>query len=75
MTSLRKSLLLLILFLAFAYNLERLDFGQENVIDIQSFVYVLLLVAVTSMIGIAITRRFSVYTILAFWGAISKIPS
>ena len=70
MTSLRKSLLLLILFLAFAYNLERLDFGQENVIDIQSFVYILLLVAVVSMIGITITRRFSVYTILAFWGAI-----
>ncbi|HNT24281.1 MAG TPA: hypothetical protein PKM21_07945 [Anaerolineales bacterium] len=70
MTSLRKSLLILILFMAFAYNIERLDFGQENLIDIQSFVYVQLLVAVVTMIAIPITRRFSIYAILAFWIAI-----
>ena len=48
MRQLRRSILLLLLALTIFFNIERLDFNQQNVIDIQSFVYVLAIVVVSA---------------------------
>lgn len=52
MLTLRRAILALVINLAVLYNIERLDFGQTNVIDIQSVVYVLALVMVLCVIAI-----------------------
>jgi hypothetical protein len=48
----------LVVDLAIIFNIERLDYGQENVIDIASFVYVLGLLAVVAVIGVPGLRRW-----------------
>src|SRR3990172_3789753 len=67
MNNLRRSIIVLISLLAIFYNIERFDFGEENVIDIQSFVYVFGLAAVLSVIFIPVLHRSSIYLPLALW--------
>ena len=67
MKHLRQSFSALLIHLAIFYNIERLDFGQQNVIDIQSFVYVLGLVALISVIFIPALRRLHVSVSLVLW--------
>src|SRR3990172_12425882 len=67
MNNLRRSIIALISLLAIFYNIERFDFGQENVIDIQSFVYVIGLAAVLSIIFIPVLHRSSIYLPLVLW--------
>lgn len=52
MKYLRRSIITLLLIVAVFFNIERLDFGAENLIDIHSFTYVLLLVAVISTLTV-----------------------
>lgn len=67
MKHLRQSFFALLIHLTIFYNIERLDFGQQNVIDIQSFVYVLGLVALISIIFVPALRRLHVSVSLALW--------
>jgi GGDEF domain-containing protein len=70
MKHLSRSAILLLITLALFFNIERLDFGEANVIDIASFVYVLGLAAVLSLILIPILRRSNVAVSTALWTGI-----
>lgn len=71
MTQLRLSLLILIIIIGVFLNIERVDIGSEyDVVNLQSFVYILAFFVVTSTL--LLPKRFrptTVYLIL-FWGAI-----
>jgi hypothetical protein len=67
MTNLRKSILLILILLAFVFNLERLDIIEENVVNIQSFVYPLIFVAVVSTLIVPFLWHSSVGLSLALW--------
>lgn len=67
MNHLKVSLVNLILGLAIFFNVERLDFGQQNFIDIQSFVYLLGMAAVLSLLLLPPLTRSSVSLSLALW--------
>ncbi len=67
MKHLRISFFALLVHLAVFYNIERLDFGQQNVIDIQAFVYVLGFVALISIIFVPVLWRLHVSVSLALW--------
>jgi len=67
MKRLRRSVLALLVFLAIFYNIERLDFGQQNVINIQPIVYLVGFAAVVSVIFVPILRRRSVVVSIAIW--------
>ncbi len=70
MRRLPTSIVAFIIGLAIFYNIERLDFGQQNVVDIDSFVYVLGLVAVVSVIWGPLLRRANVLVSFAVWFSI-----
>jgi len=57
----------LVISLAIFFNIERLDFGEVNIVNIDSFVYVLALLIVISVISIPTLRRSSVYVLGAVW--------
>jgi len=57
----------LVISLAIFFNIERLDFGEVNIVNIDSFVYVLALLTVISVISIPTLRRSSVYVLGAVW--------
>jgi predicted signal transduction protein with EAL and GGDEF domain len=61
------SLILLIWFLAFFYNLERLNIGAQNLININSFVYVLVTLAVIFTIMLHVLRRLNAAWVLILW--------
>jgi GGDEF domain-containing protein len=67
MTRLRKSLVFLVIHLAIVFNLERLDLSGENVVNIQSFVYGLILLSVVSAIVIPLFQNHSVFFMLVVW--------
>jgi len=70
MKSLPRSIVLLLIALAIFFNIERLDFQEENFVDIQTFVYVLGTVAVASIIFIPLLWRLPVSLLLIFWGGL-----
>jgi len=55
MRNLKYSTLFLLIHLAVFFNIERLDLGQENLIDIQTFVYIL---ATTAFVSMILSQRF-----------------
>ena len=67
MSRLKLSLVNLVLALAIFFNIERLDFGQQNFIDIQTFVYLFGTVAVISLLLLPPLARTSVSLSLALW--------
>ncbi|MEW6716749.1 MAG: hypothetical protein AB1345_04500 [Chloroflexota bacterium] len=68
MKRLRFSVLLLLILTAILFNIERIDIGAErDIINIQSFVYVIAGVSVLLMIAFPIILRLSVFLQLAFW--------
>lgn len=52
------------------YNIERLDFGEENVIDIDSAVYVLGFLAIISTVALPVTRYLNVAWVMTLWSTI-----
>ncbi len=70
MRKLRLLLILLLIGLSILFNIERLDFGEENIIDISTFVYVLSLAAILSTIAIPILQRSSLTVLVVLWGGI-----
>ncbi len=63
----KQSLVGLLVYLAFVYNIERLDFGQQNIVDLNTFVYVLILVAVVSQIALQPLARMKTRLQMALW--------
>jgi hypothetical protein len=53
--------------LALFFNIERLDFGRQNIIDIDSFAYVLGVIAVIATLSIPIFWHSHVAVPLLFW--------
>ena len=70
MNHFKLSLVTLVLGLAIFFNVERLDFGQQNFVDIQSFVYLLGTVAVVSLLLAPPLTRAPVALSLALWLAV-----
>lgn len=70
MKRLRRSVVALLVFLAIFYNIERLDFGQKNVIDIQSVVYVIGLAAVVAIIFVPVMWRAHVALPMLLWSSV-----
>jgi len=61
------SLILLMLFLAFFYNLERINVGTQDLVNINTFVYILVTIAVVFTIMLPALRRLNVAWILILW--------
>lgn len=68
MRYLRRSFIALVVHLTIFFNIERLDFGGENILDIPSFVYILATVAIISVIAIPFFRQRQAWVALAIWG-------
>ena len=67
MTHHRRSIIALLAGLTLFFNLERVDFGQVNAIDISSFVYVIGFFAVLSVITLPALARAPFTVSLAVW--------
>ncbi len=67
MRKLTQTVITLLIGLTVFYNIERLDIGEANVINIDSFVYILGLIAVISIIKIPILRRSNLSVSMALW--------
>ena len=67
MKRLRWSIIALVLHLALFFNIERLDFDQENVIDILSFVYILGTLAVVGTLFVRFFRRRPAWHAVGIW--------
>lgn len=67
MKNLRLLIIATIIGLTIFFNIERLDFGRDNVVDIASFVYILTAIAVIATITLPLVKRINVGLILAFW--------
>lgn len=68
MLRLRFYLIVLLLFTGIAVNIERLDFGpRENIINLDSFVYLLLGVAIMSTVLLPSRWKISMRTLVLFW--------
>lgn len=57
----------LLITLSLFFSIERFDFGQNNIIDIHSFVYVLGILAVVATILLPSLARLSVSRVVLFW--------
>jgi len=67
MKNFRLAYILLLVFLTVFFNIERLDIQQENTIDIGTFVYIITIIAILSVIVI---RRFAEFRLVygyIFW--------
>ncbi|MCB9422085.1 MAG: hypothetical protein H6667_19950 [Ardenticatenaceae bacterium] len=67
MERLKHVILYLLIALVFFFNIERLDFNRESIVNIHSFVYVLAVLAVFSTIVLPVFMRFSASQNVVFW--------
>lgn len=67
------SIILLLMFMAFFYNLERFDIGSQPLININTFVYVLVTVAIVFIVMLRFFRRINILWIFVFWLTIYSI--
>ncbi len=70
MRKLRFTLVTLIFGMSFFFNIERLDFGEKNIINIASFVYVLGFLAIILTIAIPQIQHIKRSTAMVFWSII-----
>lgn len=63
----RKAVLYLLIFLAIVYNVERLDLGRANTIDISSVVYVVILIAVASIVMLRPLAQMPMRYVMVGW--------
>lgn len=66
----RKAVVYLLIFLAVVYNVERLDFGRRNLIDISSIVYIIILAAIGSIVMFRSFSRLPLRVQLGSWLAV-----
>lgn len=67
MTSLRKSIIFMLIHLTIVFNLERFDTNAQNVIDLQTFVYVLVIAIIVLTIALKPLQYISIYTSALGW--------
>lgn len=67
MERLKRLILYLLVALVFFFNIERLDFNQQSIVNIHSFVYLLVVLAVFSIIILPVFMRFSASQTVVFW--------
>jgi hypothetical protein len=67
MKKLPLSIILLLMFMAFFYNLERLDVGSQSLVNINTFVYGLLTIDVIFTVMLRIFKRRNIAWVLTFW--------
>src|SRR6266508_7038448 len=67
MTNLRKSTILMIIYLSIVYNIERIDVSGQDIINIQSFVYALIGFAIVATIFSRLLQGYSVLLGVFFW--------
>ena len=64
------SIIILVLFLAFFYNIERLDFSDQNLVNISTFVYILGTIMIVFNIMFKAIRRMNVFLVILVWGVL-----
>lgn len=67
MEHLKRLILYLLIVLVFFFNIERLDFNNDNIVNIHSFVYLLAILAIFSIIILPVFMRFSIPTTVVVW--------
>jgi GGDEF domain-containing protein len=65
MNHIRRSIIVLVVYLSILYNVERLDLAKDNVINIQSFVYVLGIATIVAILTISTLHRASLQVLLS----------
>ena len=70
MKHLRTSIMALLMALSIFFNIERLDFGVDNLIDIHSFTYLLVIAAVTSILMVPKLSQWPAYYSYSLWLAV-----
>jgi hypothetical protein len=73
MRSFRLSIITMLVFLTIVFNIERLDIGEENLINIQTFVYVLVLAVVVATMAIPALRKAHIGVSYALWLAVYAV--
>jgi len=67
MTSFERSLLMLIVYLTVFYNIERIDLGQENIVDISSVLYVVVLFILLAIFLVPFLRKVKTPVHIVLW--------
>jgi GGDEF domain-containing protein len=67
MTRLRRAIILMVIFLAVFFNIERLDYSDQTVVDLQTFVYVLVSILILSTLFLSFLQKLSTQLTLALW--------
>ena len=67
MRQLARSITTLLIGVAVFYNIERLDIGEVNAVDIDSSIYILGFIAIISIIGIPALRRSDPLVLIVIW--------
>lgn len=67
MTSLRKSIIFMLIHLTIVFNLERFDYSAQNVINVQTFVYVLVITIIVLTIALRPLQYVTVYASVLAW--------
>ena len=70
MRNIRNSTVVAIILLAFFYNIERIDISTQNFINLQSYVYVLVTLAILSIIAFPELTKFGFIRGVAAWTVI-----
>lgn len=70
MRKLRFALVILIFGMSFFFNIERLDFGEKNIINIASFVYVLGFLAIVLTVAIPQVQQIKRSTAMVLWSIV-----
>lgn len=67
MTQLRRAIFFILIFLAVFFNIERLDYSDQSLIDLQTFVYVLVTVLMLSTLALRSLQRLPTHLALSLW--------
>ncbi|MEJ2757057.1 MAG: hypothetical protein P8046_01120 [Anaerolineales bacterium] len=67
MRNFRKAIIGLVLYLTFFFNIERLDIGQENLVNINTYVYVLTILAIFFVISFRKIGQMNPIYGFVFW--------
>lgn len=70
MTRLHRAIIFTLLFLAVFFNIERLDYSDQSLINLQTFVYVLVTVQILSTLSLRALQRVPSYLALSLWLAL-----
>ena len=67
MTSLRKSIIFMLIHLTIVFNLERFGTSAQNIINIETFVYVLVIAIIVLTVTLKPLQYISIYTLALGW--------